>query len=129
MKIFSNLVRAAVFAAFATGASALVPTSGGEAQAQGYSHGGHRVQHHRAAHRPVVRHRHVAPRRVHYYRPGVRHHYRPVVRHHYRPVVRYHAPRVRPVYVSPRRCVWRNRWVQTYYGPQLVKQRVCYRRW
>jgi hypothetical protein len=129
MKILSNFVRVALFAAFATGASALLPAGGAsEAQAQAYSHGGPRV-HHRGVHRPMVGHRHVAPRRVHNFRPGVRHHYRPVVRHHHRPFVRYHAPRVRAVYVAPRRCVWRNRWVQTYHGPQLVKQRVCYRRW
>ncbi|MFN3891834.1 MAG: hypothetical protein ACK4MV_15675 [Beijerinckiaceae bacterium] len=112
MKIVSNIVRAAVFAAFAFGASALAPTSGNEAQAQsGYSHAGHRAHHARVKPRPVYRHRHVAPRRV--YHSGAR----------------YYAPRVRPVYVAPRRCVVRSRWVNTYYGPRLVKQRVCYRRW
>lgn len=120
MKIVSNLVRAAAFAAFALGAGALVPSTGSEAQAQsGYSHGGYRVSHQRVAHRPVYRHRHVAPRRV-YHRPVVRH-YGP----RYRPARYYYAPRVRPVYVAPTRCVIRARWVNTYYGPQLVRKRVC----
>jgi hypothetical protein len=113
MKIVSKLVRIAAFAAFAIGASALVPSTGSEAQAQyGYSHGGHRVQHHRVAPRPVYRHRHVAPRRA-----------------YNRPYVRHYGPRYRPVYAAPRRCVIRTRWVNTYYGPQLVRQRVCSRGW
>ena len=118
MSIISKLARAAAVAAFALGLSAFAPTTSVEAQAQGWS--GHRGHQYRTAHRPVVRH---------HYRPVARHHYRPVVRHHYRPVVRYHRPAyVMPIYVSPRRCVTKKRWVNTYYGPQLVKQRVCYRR-
>ncbi len=114
MKILSNLVRAAVFAAFAMGASAFVPSASSEAQAQsGYSHGGQRAQHHRAAPRHGYRQRHVAPRhmapRRGYYRPGVRH----------------YGPRLRPVYVAPRRCVVRSRLVNTYYGPRMVRQRIC----
>ena len=112
MKIVTNVVRAAVFAVFALGASALVPSTGSEAQAQSGWSKGHRAQHHRVAPRPVYRHRHVAPRRV-----------------YHRPVVRHYGPRYRPVHVAPRRCVIRSRWVNTYYGPRLVKQRVCYRRW
>ena len=125
MKIFSNIVRAAALAAVALGASALAPTTGSEAQAQsGYWHGGHRVSHQRVVHRPVYRHRHVAPRRV-YHRPVVRHYgprYRPIARYHY-------GPRIRPIYVAPTRCVIRARWVNTYYGPQLVRKRVCHRAW
>ena len=110
MKLISNLVRAAAFAAFAIGASAFVPATSSEAQAQyGYSYGGgHRVQHHRVAPRHVYRYRHVAPRRG-YYRPGVRH----------------YGPRFRPVYVAPQRCFVRSRWVNTYYGPRMVRQRIC----
>lgn len=130
MKIVTNFVRAAALAVFAIGASAFVPSTGGDAQAQGHGWSGHRVQHQRVAPRHAYGYRHAAPRRVYHHRPVVRHHYRPVVRHHYRPVVRHHyRPYYAPVYAAPRRCVWRARWVQTYYGPQLVNQRVCYRRW
>lgn len=109
MKILSNLVRAAAFAAFAVGASAFVPSTTSEAQAQsGYSYSGHRAQHHRAAPRHVYRPRHVAPHRG-YYRPGVRH----------------YGPRYRPMYAAPRRCVVRSRLVNTYYGPRMVRQRIC----
>lgn len=109
MKILSNLVRAAAFAAFAIGASVFVPSTGSEAQAQsGYSYGGQRVQHHRAVPRHGYRQRHVAPRRG-YYRPGVRH----------------YGPRFRPIYVAPRHCVVRSRLVNTYYCPRMVRQRIC----
>ena len=128
MKSISSLVRAAAVALVALGASALVPSTGSEAQAQyGWSHGGPRVQHHRVAPRHVYRHRHVAPRRV-YHRPVVRH-YAPRYR------AAYYAPRYRPVYAAPvyyggaRRCVIEKRWVHTHYGPQRIKQRVCYRGW
>jgi hypothetical protein len=121
MKIV-NIVRAALFAAFAIGASALVPSAGGEAQAQSGWHGP-RAQHHRAAPRPAYRHRGVAPRPVYRHRHVAPH------RVHRRPVVRHYGPRFRPVYASPRRCVIRTRWVNTYYGPQLVRQRVCHPRW
>ena len=128
MTSVTNLVRAAALAIFAIGASAFAPSTGSEAQAQGWS--GHRAQHHRAAPRHAYGHRHVAPRRVYQHRPVFRHHYRPVVRHHWRPVVRHHyRPYVTPVYVAPRRCVWRARWVHTYSGPRLINQRVCFRRW
>ena len=113
MKIVSKLVRVAAFAAFAIGASALVPSTGSQAQAQsGYSHGGQRAQPHRAAPRPAYRHRNVAPRRA-----------------YNRPVVRHYGPRFRPAYVAPQRCVVRSRWVNTYNGPRLVRQRVCSRAW
>lgn len=110
MKLLSNLVRAAAFAAVAIGASAFVPSTGSQAQAQyGYSYGGgHRVQHHRFAPRHVYRHRHFAPRRG-----------------YYRPVVRHYGPSFRPIYIAPQRCFVRARWVNTYYGPQLVRKRIC----
>jgi hypothetical protein len=116
MKIVSNLVRAAALAVFAIGASAFAPSSSGEAQAQsGYSYGGQRAQHNRAAPRPAYRHRQASPRRSYN---------RPVVRHQ-RPVVRHYGPRYRPMYVAPQRCVIRSRWVNTYSGPRLVRQRIC----
>ncbi|MDP2358172.1 MAG: hypothetical protein Q8M31_19210 [Beijerinckiaceae bacterium] len=109
MKILSNLARAAAFAAFAIGASAFVPSTGSEAQAQsGYSYGGQRVQQNRAAPRGAYRQRQVAPRRA-YNRPGVRN----------------YGPRYRPMYAAPRRCVVRTRMVNTYNGPRLVRQRIC----
>ncbi len=120
MKILSNLVRAAAFAAFAIGASVFVPSTGSEAQAQsGYSYGGQRAQHHRAVPRHGYRQRHVAPRRG-YYSPGVRH-YGP----RYRPSVRHYGPRFRPVYIAPQRCFVRSRLVNTYSGPRMVRQRIC----
>ena len=116
MKIVSNLVRAAALAVFAIGASAFAPSSSNEAQAQsGYSYGGQRAQHNRAAPRPAYRQRQAAPRRS-YNRPGVR---------HQRPAARYYGPRYRPMYVAPQRCVIRSRWVNTYSGPRLVRQRIC----
>ena len=106
MKILSNLVRAAAFAAFAIGASAFVPSTASEAQAQsGYSYGGHRAQHHRAAPRHVYRPRHVAPH------PG-----------YYRPAVRHYGPRHPPLYAPPPRCVLRSRRVNTHSGPRRVRQ-------
>lgn len=116
MKILSNLIRAAALGAFAIGASALVPSIGAEAQAQsGYSHGGQRAQHHRAAPRSGMRHRQAAPRRA----------YRGPAARHYGPRVRHYGPRVRPMYVAPPRCVIRSRVVNTYYGPRVVRQRIC----
>lgn len=126
--------------------------SGGPGGGQ-FRHQGPRI--HRQAYRPVVRHagsRHYAPRRAvrhgHFVpRRVVHHHYAPrrVVHRHYAPRrfvhynhaprYVYHRPRVRtvfyaaPVYYSPRRCKIKKRWVHTYYGPQLVKQRVCRHRW
>ena len=109
MKIVSNLIRAAALAIFAFGASTLVPTTSSEAQAQsGYSHGGQRAQSQRAAPRPSYRQRNVAPRRV-----------------QRRPVVRHYGPRYRPRVVAPRRCVVRSRVINTYYGPRVVRQRIC----
>lgn len=117
MKIVSNLIRAAAFAAFALGASALVPTSDSEAQAQSGWSQGNRAQSHRGAPRPAVRHRHVAPR-----------HAAPR-RVHRRPAARHYGPRVRPMRVAPQRCVIRSRWVNTYQGRRLVQQRICRPRW
>jgi hypothetical protein len=153
MRQVFGLIRIAAIAALTLGAAALTAPAPAEAQNRHGWSGGHvryntpRVhrQAYRQAHRPLVRHagpRHYAPRRV------VRHvnygprrvayrHYAPrrVVHRQYAPRYVYHRPRARavfyaaPVYYSPRRCVIKKRWVHTYYGPQLVKQRVCRHRW
>lgn len=117
-------VRTAAIAIAAIGAAAF--TAPGDAHAQGHGWSGSYAHGHRVAHRPAYRHGR-----------GVVHHRQVYRRHVHRPV--YPARVVRsgfyapvyyaPVRYAPRRCVIRQKWVRTYYGPQLVRQRVCYRHW
>ena len=123
IRVFS-VVRSAAIAIAAIGAAAfMIPI---DARAQGHGWSGPYAHGYRVTHRPAYRHGRVAPRRV------VVHHrrvHRPVYRTR---VVRsgFYAPAYyAPVRYTPRRCVIRQKWVHTSYGPQRVRQRVCYRHW
>jgi hypothetical protein len=109
VRVFAAARMAALAITAIGGAAFMTP---GDAHAQGYGWSGPYAHSYRVTHRPAYRHGRVAPRRV-------------VVPHRrvHRPV--YYAP----VRYTPRRCVIRQKWVHTYYGPQLVRQRVCYRHW
>lgn len=128
-RLVHKLRAAGVAAAALIAVIVAAPAPAESAQRHGWS--GHRAHHHRAwarpvhAHRPTYARRHVGHRHV-----VVRH------RHVHRPIYRTRVVRAGfapPFYVHagwrpPRRCFIQQRWVHTYYGPQLIRQRVCHRR-